>query len=106
MESRTRLRCIDARLPHPEPQLEVQTPDGLRRLDLGWRKWQIGLEYDSATWHSGEPAAVRDNPRHNCLTTHGRTTFCTAAPHVYHHPHTFTEPIRHAIRHRQAVRRA
>ncbi|MGW4773621.1 type IV toxin-antitoxin system AbiEi family antitoxin domain-containing protein [Nocardia sp. NPDC004278] len=102
MESRTRLQCIDARLPHPVPQLEVQTQDGPRRIDLGWRQWQIGLEYDSATWHSGEPAAVRDNPRHNSLTTQGWTIFYTAAPHVYHHPHTFTEPIRQAIAARRA----
>ncbi|MFD6163432.1 hypothetical protein ACFWF7_33765 [Nocardia sp. NPDC060256] len=68
MESRTRLRCIDAGLPHPEPQVEVATRDGPRRLDLGWRQSRIGLEYDSAAWHSGPHAAARDTARHNTLS--------------------------------------
>ncbi|WP_194819234.1 hypothetical protein [Nocardia sp. XZ_19_385] len=97
MESRMRLRCLDAGLPHPEPQYEVWTPTGLRRLDLGWPDWRLGLEYDSATWHSGPAAALRDNPRHNWLTTTGWTIQYATAPDVYHHPHHFTEPIRHAI---------
>ncbi|MFR9752285.1 type IV toxin-antitoxin system AbiEi family antitoxin domain-containing protein [Nocardia sp. 004] len=97
MESRTRLRCIDAGLPPPEPQLEVWTRDGLRRIDLGWRQWRIGLEYDSAIWHSGHDAALRDNPRHNWLTTEGWTIYYATAADVYHHPHHFTAPIRYAI---------
>ncbi|WP_051022120.1 type IV toxin-antitoxin system AbiEi family antitoxin domain-containing protein [Nocardia pneumoniae] len=97
MESRARLCCIDAGLPPPEPQLEVPTRDGLRRIDLGWRHWRIGLEYDSAAWHSGPNAAMRDNPRHNWLTTEGWTIYYATAADVYHHPHHFTAPIRCAI---------
>ncbi|MBF6297690.1 hypothetical protein IU459_09050 [Nocardia amamiensis] len=97
MESRARLRCIDAGLPPPEPQLEVRTPDGLRRIDLAWRLWRIGLEYDSAEWHSGPGAAMRDNPRHNWLTTEGWTIYYATAADVYHHPHHFTAPIQSAI---------
>ncbi|WP_369691193.1 type IV toxin-antitoxin system AbiEi family antitoxin domain-containing protein [Nocardia altamirensis] len=97
MESYTRLRCIDAGLPHPEPQLEVSTPDGYRRLDLGWRQWRIGLEYESVAWHSGLHAAARDNARHNALTTQGWTIFYATASDVLSHPHRFTEPIRSAI---------
>ncbi|WP_159080581.1 type IV toxin-antitoxin system AbiEi family antitoxin domain-containing protein [Nocardia suismassiliense] len=94
MESRTRVRCIDAGLPYPEPQVEVSTPTGLRRLDLGWRESRVGLEYDSATWHSGRHAAARDTARHNSLTTQGWTIFYATALDVLHHPHLFTEPIR------------
>ncbi|MFI9506275.1 hypothetical protein [Nocardia sp. NPDC052566] len=98
MESRARLRCIDAGLPAPEPQLEVDTPDGRRRIDLGWRAWRIGLEYDSTSWHSGEEAATRDRTRHNWLTAQGWTLLHTTATDVYHHPEHFTEPIRRALR--------
>lgn len=97
MESRTRLRCIDAGLPRPQPQLEVLTADGPRRLDLGWPKYHIGLEYDSVAWHSGIHAAARDNTRHNHLVTQGWTIFYATALDVLHHPDTFTEPIRLAI---------
>ncbi|WP_330233056.1 hypothetical protein OHA40_11590 [Nocardia sp. NBC_00508] len=108
MESRARLCCIDAGLPPPEPQLEVPTSDGLRRIDLGWRQWRIGLEYDSAAWHSGHDAAMRDNPRHNWLTTEGWTIYYATATDVYHHPHHFTAPIRCAIERSEmaAARRA
>lgn len=62
MESRTRLRCIDAGLPPPEPQIEVQTRNGLRRIDLGWRRRRIGLEYDSTVWHRGKPRRAVTTP--------------------------------------------
>ncbi|WP_454198409.1 type IV toxin-antitoxin system AbiEi family antitoxin domain-containing protein [Nocardia sp. Marseille-Q1738] len=97
MESRTRLRCIDAGLPPPEPQVEVTTRDGLRRIDLGWRQWRVGLEYDSAAGHSGQNAALRDNPRHNWLSTEGWTIYYATAADVYHHPQHFTAPIQCAI---------
>ncbi|MEV6559044.1 type IV toxin-antitoxin system AbiEi family antitoxin domain-containing protein [Nocardia sp. NPDC051756] len=97
MESRTRLRCVDAGLPHPRPQLEVLTADGSRRLDLGWPQYRIGLEYDSVAWHCGLHAAARDNTRHNQLTTQGWTIFYATAQDVLHHPATFTEPIKLAI---------
>ncbi|MFQ6329780.1 hypothetical protein ACLMAL_27085 [Nocardia sp. CWNU-33] len=55
------------------------------------------MEYNSATWHSGPAATLRDNPRHNWLTTDGWTIYYAAAPDVYHHPYHFTEPIRQAM---------
>ncbi|MGO4616301.1 hypothetical protein AB4305_18680 [Nocardia sp. 2YAB30] len=97
MESRTRLCCIDAGLPPPEPQVVVPTRNGLRRIDLGWRRWRIGLEYDSAARHSREAAALRDNPCHDWLSTEGWTIYHATAADVYHHPHHFTAPIRRAI---------
>ncbi|WP_194817350.1 type IV toxin-antitoxin system AbiEi family antitoxin domain-containing protein [Nocardia sp. XZ_19_385] len=97
MESRTRLRCIDAGLPHPQPQFRVWTATGPRRLDLGWPAWQIGLEYDSAAWHSGPHAAHRDFPRHNALATAGWRIYYATGADVYHHPHHFTDPIYRAM---------
>ncbi|MFI6998621.1 type IV toxin-antitoxin system AbiEi family antitoxin domain-containing protein [Nocardia sp. NPDC050175] len=97
MESRTRLQCVDAGLPHPELQLEVPTPDGPRRLDISWPQYRIGLEYDSVAWHSGMHAAARDNTRHNHLATQGWTIFYATAQDVFHRPESFTEPIRQAI---------
>ncbi|WP_406270280.1 hypothetical protein OH799_28405 [Nocardia sp. NBC_00881] len=46
---------------------------------------------------SGETAARRDNPRHNWLSTEGWTIYYATAADVYHHPHHFTTPIRHAL---------
>ena len=94
MESRTLLRCLDAGLPIPEQQIYVPIPFGTNRwLDLGWRKWKIGLDYDSTEWHTGQAAASRDNPRHNWLTRHDWTMYYATPQMVYHSPEDFTGPI-------------
>ena len=97
MESRTRLRCIDAGLPQPVSQVVVQHNGIERRLDLAWPQWRIGLDYDSTEWHSGSTALARDNPRHNWLMEQGWQMFYATAVQVYRTPEQFTEPIRRAI---------
>lgn len=38
-------------LPEPEFEIEVETTTGLRRVDLGWRDWKEGVEYNSDRRH-------------------------------------------------------
>lgn len=97
MESRTRLRCIDAGLPHPRPQFTIRVGRSTYRLDLAWPEYKIGLEYESGDWHTGVAAANRDNPRHNVVTHVGWTMFYATAPQVYRSPQVFTAPILRAI---------
>ncbi len=96
-ESRTRMRCIDAGLPTPQPQVVVRAGGRERRIDLGWPAHKIGLEYESGEFHSGAAAASRDNPRHNWLLDQGWRMFYATAAQVYRHPEQFTEPIRKAL---------
>ncbi|KAA0022430.1 hypothetical protein [Antrihabitans cavernicola] len=97
MESRTRLRCIDAGLPTPDLQVVVRVSGMDRRLDLGWERWKVGLEYESRELHSSELAVSRDNRRHNWLTDHGWQMFYATSDQVYSDPEKFTEPIRRAL---------
>lgn len=67
-ESWLRLRLLDAGFPRPQAQVRVSTAKGERRIDLGYPDVEyhgrrIGLEYDSDQWHSGRPAALRDETR-------------------------------------------
>jgi len=62
MESRTRLRILDAGLPEPELQIEV----GGYRLDLGWREYRVGVEYDGID-HLDRPRQRTDLERRNNL---------------------------------------
>ncbi len=81
MESHTRLVCHDAGLPTPVPQFEVRDGFGIvrYRLDLAWPAWRVGLEYDSAQFHSGSLAVRRDLARHSWLDEHGwRMVYATA----------------------------
>ena len=101
MESRTRLRCIDAGLPTPDLQVVVRMGGTERRLDLGWERWKVGLEYESREWHSSELAVSRDNRRHNWLTDLGWQMFYATSDQVYGDPEMFTEPIRRALEQRR-----
>jgi hypothetical protein len=64
-ESRTRLRCVDAGFPAPEPQIVVRRADGLfvARLDMGWREVRRGLEFDGDEHHSSASDQAHDRRR-------------------------------------------
>ncbi len=47
-ESRTRLLISNAGLPRPQTQIQVRDTAGkvFARVDIGWNKWKVGVEYD------------------------------------------------------------
>jgi Protein of unknown function (DUF559) len=47
-ESRVRLLLVGAGLPPPETQIEFTDEFGIARIrvDMGWRKWRVAVEYD------------------------------------------------------------
>lgn len=47
-ETRLRLVLVRAGLPRPETQIEFRDHDGyaIIRVDMGWRQWQVAVEYD------------------------------------------------------------
>ena len=80
LESRVRLRCIDAALPPDDLQVEVRDGDGLllARVDLAYRRRSAGrgpgllvVEADGAAVHSRPDALFVDRSRANCLTADG-----------------------------------
>jgi hypothetical protein len=72
-ESRTRLRCVDAGFPAPEPQVIVRRPDGLfvARLDMGWLDLLRALEYDGDEYHSTPEDLRHDRLRREEVETLG-----------------------------------
>jgi len=79
-ESRLRLKVIRAGLPPPEPQIEVwHKGEFVARVDLGWRKAKVGLEYDGS-WHGAAGQLASDRKRLNALVAAGWTIiFVTSA---------------------------
>jgi hypothetical protein len=55
METRLRLRVVDAGLPRPMAQIEVldEFDNVLYRLDLGYEEVKLGLEFDGVDPHTG-----------------------------------------------------
>ncbi|MDG9678879.1 type IV toxin-antitoxin system AbiEi family antitoxin domain-containing protein [Micromonospora sp. DH14] len=75
LETRTRLRCVDGKVPPDELQLEVRDEDGylLGIGDLGWRGPRIIAEADGRGPHGAPEAAYADRRRQNRLVNAGWT---------------------------------
>lgn len=59
---------MDAGFPRPEVQIWVpREGKGAYRLDMGWRKKRIGLEYDGFEYHSDEADHRHDEARRRRL---------------------------------------
>ncbi|MFI7574620.1 hypothetical protein [Micromonospora sp. NPDC049497] len=75
LETRTRLRCVDGRVPPDVLQLEVRDDDGylLGIGDLGWRAPSVIAEADGRGPHGTPEAAYADRRRQNRLVNAGWT---------------------------------
>lgn len=83
-ESRMRLRVIDLGLPKPELQIPVVDLLGNERylLDLGYRRWRLGLEYDGEEFHGPEHAA-HDERRRTWIGGRGWTVRAFRKVHIF-----------------------
>ncbi|MFF5054267.1 hypothetical protein ACFY1S_13905 [Micromonospora sp. NPDC000663] len=75
LETRTRLRCVDGRVPPDTLQLEVRDADGylLGIGDLGWRGPKVIAEADGRDAHGSAEAIFADRRRQNRLVNAGWT---------------------------------
>jgi hypothetical protein len=91
MESRTRLRAVDAGFPRPEVQISVYDGQGLLlgRLDMGYREWCKGIEFDGDEHHSSELDRSHDERRRGRFETHGWDILVVTREHVLGRSHVF-----------------
>lgn len=73
MESRVRQQIIQAGFTDVQPQLDVDLAHGRRRLDMGFRKQRVGIEYDGEAFHTGDSSLSDDRRRHNEFASDGWT---------------------------------
>lgn len=73
LESRGRLRCVDAKMPPDELQAEIRRPNGslAARVDMLWRGAGLVAEADGAEFHDRPDALFRDRERQNELIAMG-----------------------------------
>lgn len=97
-ESQLRLVIIDAGLPVPEPQLWVCDEYGapLYRLDLGYRRQRLGLEYDGVS-HLDRVRLRQDRERVNWLDAHGWTMRYFTDRDLYHRRSYIVSTVRAAL---------
>jgi uncharacterized protein DUF559 len=74
-ETRTRLAICTAGLPRPRTQVVVRACSGvvIARLDLGWDRWRVGVEYDGAQHWLDATQRSDDLRRGNALAVAGWT---------------------------------
>lgn len=83
MESRMRWRFLESDLPEPELQLEVRRGSRSHRLDLGWRRYRVGVEFDGLEAHMTRQQLADDRDRHNFFTEEGWLLLHFTARDIY-----------------------
>ncbi|WP_328339918.1 endonuclease domain-containing protein [Micromonospora sp. NBC_00421] len=98
-ESQLRLVLIDGGLPTPEPQIWVSDDAGFQRyrLDLGYRRSRVGIEYDGLS-HLDRDRLDHDRTRMNWLAARGWRMRHFTARDLYHRPSHITTQIAELLR--------
>lgn len=84
MESRARLRVVDAGFPRPEVQINVYDVIGqlIARLDMGYLRRRKGIEFDGDEHHSSESDQAHDRRRRGRLEAQGWEVLIVTREHV------------------------
>lgn len=104
-ESLTRLSIIRSGLPAPETQVVVRDEAGgfVARLDMGWRQWRVGVEYDGAHHWTDPAQRTKDIDRSAILADLGWHIIHVSASLLYRRPHIFLDRIHSALTARGAL---
>lgn len=87
-ETRVRLLLVRAGLPRPTTQIPIRNAQGkvIRRIDMGWSEFRVGVEYDGEQ-HWTDPAAhAEDITRLEFLAARGWIIVRVSARHLRNAP--------------------
>lgn len=101
-ESRLRMLIVLAGLPEPEVNIPIVDASGRvrRRLDMGYRDFLIGVEYEGRQ-HADDPGQwANDIARREELDNLGWRLLLVIAKDVYREPHTTLERLARLLRER------
>lgn len=99
-ETRTRLAIIAAGLPRPRTQIVVHNDWGavVARIDMGWEKWRVGIEYDGAQHWTDPRIRANDIDRIAELERQGWRIVRVSADLLRNRPDVLIDRIRVALR--------
>lgn len=101
LESWARCLIVDAGLPRPVAQLPVGLRDGsIVYLDLGYRRFRVGIECDGLRYHATDEARELDKRRRKLLEAEGWLMFTVYGSDLFVHPDDMLAEIRWRLRHR------
>lgn len=101
-ETRTRLLLDAAGLPPPTTQIEVYDTDEyfVARVDMGWRQYKVGVEYDGAQHWTDASQRSRDIDRIAELNALGWAIVRVSSEMLRYRPATVVARTRAALRER------
>ncbi len=98
-ETRTRLVLVGGGLPRPQTQIEVPNDWGavMARIDMGWKEWNVGVEFDGAQHWTDPVQRTRDIDRLAELEARGWTIIRVSADMLRDRPHVVVARARGAL---------
>jgi hypothetical protein len=99
-ETRTRLLLIKAGFPPPQTQILVCDPFGhfIGRVDMGWTKWKVGVEYDGPQHWASSADHAHTIDRIADLEAEGWVMIRISRDILRHRPGVFLARVRDAMR--------
>lgn len=98
-ESLTRLLVVHAGFPRPQTQIPVYDDDGrfVARIDLGWREYRVGVDFDGAHHWTDAKQRERDAERYNALAALGWTDIRVTSRTLHLRPAAFLDRVGAAL---------
>lgn len=99
-ETRTRLLLLAAGFPRPNTQIVECDEYGyfIGRMDMGWRRWKVGIEYDGPQHWTDPAIRARDIDRGAELAVRGWTMVRVSRDILRYRPGVFLKRVRGAMR--------
>jgi very-short-patch-repair endonuclease len=99
-ETRTRLLLTDASLRPRQTQIDVfnRFGDHVHRIDMGWPKWKVGVEYDGEQHWSNPAIRAKDIDQQAELEVLGWRTIRVSSEILRYRPYAVVERTRAALR--------
>jgi hypothetical protein len=99
-ETRTRLLLIAAGFPKPQTQILVVDEYGsfVGRVDMGWERWKVGVEYDGPQHWTTPEQHARDIDRLADLAAQGWLIIRVSRDLLRYRPHVFLARVQDAMR--------
>lgn len=99
-ETRLRLLLLRAGLPRPVTQIPICTAAGrvVRRIDMGWPQWKVGVEYDGFQHWTDAQQYAGDIDRLEFLADRGWRLVRVSVNHLRYQPHGIVQRTVTALR--------
>lgn len=101
-ESMVRMLLVKSGFPRPESQIRIMDDEGfvVARLDMGWRKWQVGVDFEGAQHWTDPRQFEKDVDRYALIPELGWIDIRVTSGMLHNDPRKFLRRVGAALRSR------